>query len=367
MNLRHWRWLGIGLVTVAAVAFGVALSLTRTTAAVQPASSRSLTVVDDLDRTITLALPIRRTVVFNRYDVEFVRAVAGMETVVGLDNGAAKERDYWPTVTDAMIVGQGQSEVNYEKIIALRPDIVLMPRNGDWQKAAQTLAPFNIPVVVLTGWDVLKHEANIDLLGQIYERPEQAEKLNAFYVHYRDLLRTRLKNVPRKRVYLEEVADYKTVLKGSGWHDMIELGGGTNVFGDVDIQAGKAEGRGAVQGFVVDPEAILVRKPDLIIKLQPGQYAPHTRAFSKSVLLSVSGRPGFNQLNAVKTGEVYHMSYYLAGGCSKVIGALQIAKWLYPDRFSDIDPDAAMRQWIEEFQGVPYPSGYSVSLNQVRQ
>lgn len=330
------------------------------------AGGRSLTLVDDVGRRVTLTLPVRRTVVFNRYDAEFVRAVAGMDRIVGLDGGTAKERDYWPKATPAMVAGQGQTEIDYEKVVALRPDLVLIPRNGDWKATEAALAPFHIPVVVLTGWDVLKHERNVDQLGQIYGEPARAAALNAFYRRYRDLLHERLAGVARRRVYLEEVGDYKTVLQGSGWHDMIELAGGENVFADVQIEAGKAEGRGAVQGFVVDPEAIVSRRPDVIIKLEPGRYAPWPADFSRDVLGRLVARPGFSRIPAVRDGEVYHMSYYLAGGCSKVIGALQIAKWLYPDRFADIDPDAVMGEWLTRFQGVPYPGGYWTSIGRVR-
>lgn len=59
---------------------------------------------------------------------------------------------------------------------------------------------------------------------------------------------------------------------------------------------------------------------------------------------------------------MYSLIYYHFSACSKIVGALQIAKWLYPDRFTDIDPDAVMRQWLEEFQGVPAPGHYWTRL-----
>jgi iron complex transport system substrate-binding protein len=341
---------------VLAVAMILMMATAGSLRAEEPATLR-----DDLGRAVTLALPAKRVVVFNRYNVEFVRAVAGSGAIVGIEAEVAKAHAYWPGLATTTIVGQGQQSANYEAIIALKPDLVIFPRNSDWEKASQILAPFGIPVVVVTGWDVLKHEENIDLLGRIFGRPDQAAKLNGFYRHIRDLLTERLKDVPRKTVYVEEVQDGKTVLKGSGWHDMIELAGGINVFGDIQI-AGQPAARGNVQAFEVDPEEVLARRPDLIVKLQPNQYESHSPAFSAQVLTRLAARPGFAELPAVKSGQVYHMSYYLAGGCSKVIGALQIAKWLYPERFADIDPGEVMRIWLEEFQGVPYPGGYWVSL-----
>ena len=203
------------------------------------------------------------------------------------------------------------------------------------------------------------------MLGRLYGRPQQAANLNAFYRRYRNLLAQRLQGVVRKRVYIEEVGNYKTLLKGSGWHDMVELGGGHNVFGDITL-FDQSSARGSVQGFSVDPEEILARRPDVIIKLQPGQYEPHSRAFSIQVLQAIAARPGFEQLPATRSGQIYHMSYYLASACSKIVGALQIACWLYPERFADIAPERVMRTWLEQFQQVPALGGYTVSLAALR-
>ena len=329
------------------------------------AAGVSVSIRDDVGRDLTLRTPLQRTVIFNRYTTEFVRAIGAMQAVVGVDIDAAKSHRYWPGVTNAMFAGQGQSSPNFEAIVAMRPDAVFFPRNSDWQKAATVLGRFGIPVVVLTAWDVLKHEENVSLLGRLYGRPQQAANLNAFYRRYRNLLAQRLQGVVRKRVYIEEVGNYKTLLKGSGWHDMVELGGGHNVFGDITL-FDQSSARGSVQGFSVDPEEILARRPDVIIKLQPGQYEPHSRAFSIQVLQSIAARPGFEQLPATRSGQIYHMSYYLASACSKIVGALQIACWLYPERFADIAPERVMRTWLEQFQQVPALGGYTVSLAALR-
>ena len=360
--------LGLLLVLLIA-ALGLALFLGRGSRSDDPAPipqpGSAFTFKDDMGRSVTVGLPLRRVVIFNRYGVEFVRAIAGTGPIVGVDGGTAKETAYWPELQNVAIVGQGQSTPNYDAIAALRPDLVILPRNGSWQEAERVLTPLKIPVAVITAWDVLKHEENVTLMGQLFGKQERAAELNEFYRHWASLLEERLQGVERKRVYLEEVADYRTLLPGSGWHDMIEAGGGINVFGNVSITTGN-QSRGSVQGFTVDPEEVIARAPDVILKLQPGQYAPHPRAFSRDVLSGIANRPGWAGVPAVRNGQVYHMSYYLAGGCSKIIGALQIAKWLYPERFEDVDPEAVMAEWLTRFQHVPAQSGYTASLAEFR-
>lgn len=58
------------------------------------------------------------------------------------------------------------------------------------------------------------------------------------------------------------------------------------------------------------------------------------------------------------------MSYCVAGGVSKMIVALQLAKWLHPDRLDDVDPDAVMREWIEKWQGASYPGHHTSVIGQ---
>lgn len=323
--------------------------------------TNTITVVDDVGRRVTLNYPVKRTVVLNRYVLEQVRAIGGMDVVVGVDAAPLKEPEYWPTLTPGMVVGQNQSNPNYEEILGRHPDVVMLPRNAPWQAAERALKPFGIPVLVITAWDIETHERNGELLGRIYDQAERARKFNAFYRKYRNLLDARLAGLPsRKRVYIEETRANVTAIEGSGWHAMIEAAGGRNVY--LDVKLGDQKVGTNPHNFPVDPEETLSRNPEAIIKLQPGQYRPHPKAFAAGVLKTLATRPGLAETAAFREGRVYSLSYYMASGASKLTGALQIAKWLYPERFADVDPEGVMRIWLEEFQHVPGRDGYSHSL-----
>ena len=208
-------------------------------------------------------------------------------------------------------------------------------------------------MLVVTAWDTLQHVQNVTLFGKLFDEKEKADALNAYYTKYMDLLAERLKGVERRRVYLEEVRDLVTVTPGSGWHDMIEAGGGINVFGDIDIKK-EPSSRGNENSFTVDPEEIIARKPDLVIKLQPGSYKTIPEAKFVDGWKAIVAREEIVGTPAGQAGNVRLINYYLAGGSSKVTGALQVAKWLYPELFADVDPEAAMKEWIETFQGLPF-------------
>lgn len=325
------------------------------------APRRTEVVVDDAGRSVELQVPVRSVVAFNTFNVEFIRAVGAFDTVLGLDGGSAGAdyAGYWPGRDTSVTVGKGQAEPNYEQLAQLHPEVVIFPRNGAWQDAEAKLAGFGIKTLVITGWDQNKHVDNVTLIGKIFGREQRAAELNAFYTRYRDLLAQRLAGVAPKRVYLENDKDYGSPIVGSGWHDMITLGGGRNIFDDVVFGA-EGAARGSVHQFDIEPEAILDRDPELVIRNTGGGYALVSADDPATVGRSLLARPGWDRLTAVRNNAVQVTSSFPMNACSKIIGSLYVAKWLHPDTMADVDPDAVMREWIEKYQGVPLadPAAY---------
>jgi len=316
--------------------------------------AQEITVTDDVNREVKLAGPVDRVVTFNKYNTEFFRAVGGQDVLVGMAQDTNKLTNYWPGLGSEAVAGQNQREPNYEAIVALKPDLVVFPRNGAWENAAQKLEPFGIPVVVITGWDVNKHAANIDMIGKLVGSPDRAAQLNAMHKKYTDLISERLAGVSPRSIYLEKTVNNTTSVPGSGWHDMLVQSGGKNIFDDIDI-AKQPKSKGNKHQLAIDPEAVLRRNPDIIIKQIGTDFVPPTQDMMAAAIKDLGARPGWSELNAVKNDKVFVMSYFIAGGVSKLIGKLYIVKWLYPEKFEDLDPDQVAKDWIEIYQGVPYP------------
>ncbi len=326
-----------------------------------PAFAEMKTITDDLGRSVQINVPIKRAVVFNPYNAEFFRGVGGANVIVGIDQEPADIKGYWPNIGADAIAGVW-NQPNFEKIVALKPEVFIMPRNYPWENAAEKLKPFNIPVVVVTGWDVPKLVSNISIVGELLAEQKRAAQLADFYTANMQMLRDRLKGVKQRTVYLEKIRPLFTSIPGSGWHDMVAEGGGLNIFADVEIAKQPAE-RGTVHEFSIDAERILTSNPDVIIKLSPGQYAPPEKAELETIAKSVAARPAWSTLKAAQQNEVHVVSFFAAGAVSKMIGSAYIAKALYPDRFTDIDPEALMRTWLTDFQSLPYLGKYSLSMN----
>ena len=191
----------------------------------------------------------------------------------------------------------------------------------------------------------------IRLCGELFGKQEQAEELVDFYQKPVDYINQQLKQVTdRKKVYWEYGNDYSTCIPGTsndGWHNMILMAGGINIFGDASL-AGKD----------IDPEQILTEDPDLIVKIYAGKNvignsgvftAPPQEEFAEKAEEMLE-RPGWKDLKAVKEGNFYINTAFMSGGLGKMIGAAYMAKWLYPDLMTDLDPDAIFTQWMK-YQG----------------
>lgn len=330
----------LSLILAALLLFSCAVGLAETD------SSETKVVVDGLGREVEIPWPVERAVVASRYNNELVRACGAIDRVIAVDSFTAQDSVYWPQFDPDNVIGKGQSELNYEKIVELGAQVLITPKNGTWEQDIEMLEPFGIKVLVVSGYDAANICEQIDAVGRIFGEEENAEKLRGLYEENKQRLEACLANVNEKKtVYWEYGDPYTTCIPGTsndGWHTMITTAGGINIFGDESL-AGKE----------IDPEAILTADPDLIIKTTSGfalknsaVYTPPTEEMFQEVVDEMLSRPGWSDLTAVKEGNFYCTTAFGSGALGKLIGSLYVATWLYPEECSSIDPDAVLAQWL---------------------
>ncbi|MEO1919726.1 MAG: ABC transporter substrate-binding protein [Paracoccaceae bacterium] len=332
----------------------LALAIILSVGITNVALADEITVMDDVGREVQVMHPVSRVVTFNTYNTEFFRAIGGQDVLVGMAADTNGLTNYWPGLGDEVIAGQNQREPNYEAIVGRNPDLVIFPRNGAWENAVEKLEAFGIPVVVITGWDVNKFTDNVNMIGALVGKEERAKTLNEYHARYTNLISERLEGVEPRTIYFEKKVDFTTSVPGSGWHDMLTQAGGRNIFDDIDI-ATQSQSKGNKHQLDIDPEAILLRNPDIVIKQIGTDFVPPSQEDMAAAISAMAARPGWSEMSAVQNDQVFVMSYFIAGGMSKLIGKLYIVKWLYPELFEDMDPDQVAQEWIEVYQGVEYP------------
>ncbi|MHB8279994.1 MAG: ABC transporter substrate-binding protein [Candidatus Humimicrobiaceae bacterium] len=327
-------------------------------------SDSKIIFVDDAERTIELDKPLSRVVVFNQMNSEIIRALGKGSAIIGVDANTLQSPSYWPEIDPKAVVGKSQTALDYEKIVQMNPEAVVLPINGSYEEAIKKLTPFGIKVVVVTCWKNANFVKQVEILGKAFDVKENADEFISFCQAPLSLISERLKGAKRKTVYLENNGEYKTCLVGSGWNDMIVSAGGENIFGDI-VFANEDSSKGSVHSFDIDPEKILVKNPDILVQLVystqankgTSTYTQIKDSEMQDVLSKFVKRPGWDNLDAVKNKQVFGLSSFAGNACFKIVGSCYIAKWLYPELFKDLGADAFFAKWLEKYQGVKALNG----------
>lgn len=323
---------------------------------------RETTIIDGVGRKVTLDIPIKKAVVALRYNNELIRAAGGIEQVVGVDMNTAQDREYWPNFSLDSVIGRNQKNLNYEKIISLDPDVLILPSNGTYDEAENKLSPFGIKVVVISGYETDSFHAQLKLIGKIFGTEKRAREVINFYDKSLNYIENSLRGIEKRSVYWESTKDLYTSFPGSYYYNMITASGGENIFSNMYNNTGVVE---------VDSEGVISRNPQVIIKnitpktaaLGSGISTPPSKEQIDLSIASIKNRPAWNEIDAVKNNNVFIMSQFGHGGASKMIGAVYMAKWIYPDILVDLDPDEVFKIWMEEFQGFKYIDGHFSKVN----
>jgi len=306
-------------------------------------------IVDSAGRNITIYKPIKRVVVFNSETVETMRSLNASDKIVGACKYAIQNDLFFPEFKNLTNVGSVWSP-NYEEVLKCQPDTVFLYATvsvsycDEIEKTLKELDP-SITVIRFDCFKPSSYMEEVRKLGYILEREEEAEDLIDFYEGFLHKIYDRVEDIPeenRTRVYIEAWRPYHTAGNGSGWHEKVELVGGYNIFSDFSGY------------FDVDAEEVARRNPDVIIRIakEEGGYDTSDVAELSDLRDEIMNRSELFGVSAVKNGRVYVISTDILGGVRHFVGMGYIAKWLYPEMFSDLNPEEIHRQYLVEFQGL---------------
>ena len=334
------------------------------TAAAAP-DADTIVLTDTVGREVTLPYPVERCAVALRYTNELIRACGAIDKVIAVDLNTAQDREYWGMFDPENVIGKGQRELDYEKVIELAPQVLILPANGSYEEAIEKLEPFGIQVFVISGYDTDDFVNQCENIGKMFQVEGQANAFCSYFTEKLDYIDAQLADVPWRTYYYEGNADYQTILPGDTFYRMFELAHAQNIF---------AEDAQAVNADEVDPEAVLQKNPDVIVKcITPnearagtGLYEPPAKEQFQQSYEGIVSRPGWDSISAVKNDDVYFMTQFSHGGACKLVGTMYIAKWLYPDLLPELDPDEVFRAWMEDFQGFENIAGHFYTAKELK-
>jgi len=321
-----------------------------------------LTILDSAERAVTIPKPVEKIVVLSNVHVEQIRAMGATDRIVGIDTDTAGISGFggplfFPELMDVPIVGS-YYDPNYETIVDLAPDVVFTL--ASWpplpDEVQEKLAPAGIKVVGLEFYRMEMFYEELATLGYILDTESEAEEYINFFQSWTDRIDEVVGDLEpdeKKTVYFEGGGKYSTYGgsgPGCGVPSVVRAAGGNYIYDDVSTYF-----------FEADPEDLIERNPDVILKLVSvgdwGYTLTNTSEYEE-IRDELVGRPELALATAVQNDDVYIINWGVQGDARKIFGVIFQAKCLYPDKFEDLEPHDFIKEYLETWQGIPYQGIY---------
>lgn len=364
-----------------------AASAATATSPAASAKQSGITVTDIVGRSVTVEAPVERMILGEgrqlyivamlEPDAPFKRIVGWRDDLIKNDPGTYdKYKAKFPEVDDIPLLGNPSSgEFSVEKAITLEPDIVIL--NLDAYDGAQEaglideLDAADIPTVVIDfrQYPLENTVPSTLLLAKLIGAEDRAQEFVDFYLQQLNEVYSRVENItePKVDVFLYRAAGFGDCCATFGQANLgllLERAGGHNIGSDL------------VPGWsgTLNPETVVASDPNTIIVtganwsqvLPDGGFVglgyEATPDEAREQLQQVLEDRGWDILQAAKNKRVYAIWHQFYNSPYHFVALQQFAKWLYPDAFADLDPDAVFEEFHERFLPIEYSGTFWVSL-----
>ncbi|GAB4058168.1 ABC transporter substrate-binding protein [Uliginosibacterium sediminicola] len=306
------------------------------------------------------------------------RIVGSMDEFSRLDpDGYAQYLKRFPELAQIPRVGQASADsFSLEKTLSLKPQLAIFGLSGHGpspkdETLLKGLQAAGVPVLFIDFRTdpLVNAPRSMRLLGQALGREREAEAYLHFYETELARVTDGLRGLQRKpRVFLESRVGLReecceTMVRGMMGR-FLDAAGGDNIARDL------------IPGEVgqLSAEYLLTHQPDVYIATAIGnrtttQSGPQriqmgagiSAADAQASLMRRLQRMPIAALTAVKTGRAHAVWHHFYDSPLNVVAVQAFAKWLHPERFATLDPNATLRTLYERFQPIPLDGVYWTS------
>ncbi len=229
--------------------------------AAAPGQAAAIRVVDDAGVTLELAKPPQRIVSLTPHLTEMLYAVGAGAQLAGADSAS----DH-PVAARALPRVGDYSRVNLERVLALKPDLVVAWVGGNRPADIHALTALGVPVLHTRAARLDDVARLLRLIGRVSGHDAAGDAAATEFAARLAALGRRYARGNEVRVFYQVWDRPLMTVGGRHWiSDALALCGARNVFADLDAASP-----------VVSREAVLKRAPQVIVS---GSDAPDVRGF----------------------------------------------------------------------------------------
>jgi iron complex transport system substrate-binding protein len=270
--------------------------------------AQTVSAVDGRGKRVTLPAPPRRIVSLTPGNTEILFALGLKGRIVGVT-------EYCDYPAEAQQLPKvGDVNISLEKVIALKPDLVVASASGNRMalERMERLRGSPLPLFVVDPQNLAQLYTAIGSLGQITGQQPQAQQLVRSMKARVQRVQERVAQAKAKPRVLFVIQEQPLWVVGSGnfMDELVTLAGGQNVTRD----AGKGF-------FAYSLEKVVVRRPEVIIA-------------GRETGLSIRDRAVWRQMPAVRNNAIYTLGPEAARPGPRLVNALEeLASLLHPRLF----------------------------------
>jgi iron complex transport system substrate-binding protein len=359
----------------------------------------TIRVGDSTGNLVELPHPVERIACLAPGVTEVICALGEEDSLVGVDDFSKRNTEVYPFLEDVEGIGLSMLSpfdyIDYEKIIDLDPDVVICLAEPlcFYPELEDKMEEEDIPVMRLN-CSADTFEMDVKALGMMLDEEELAQKYIDFATSYAEEITERIEEMDldpedKTRVYFEFRINDVTCGDSSVEGQLLQMAGGENIFPEYIFAEEEEEvgeeilippaltDREYVSYYWVNPdimpEEIVDRNPEVIVKhyMDPGDIGkardPKIYGYTSKPNLGNMGkarcelmkRPGWEDIDAIADERVYIFAFgELIQTPRWPIALGYLAKWFYPDEFSDLDPREFHEEWLSRWHDVEYKGLY---------
>ncbi len=224
-----------------------------------PAQAATVRLLDDAGQRLEFTRPPQRIISLTPHLTELLFAVGAAQQIAGVDSAS----DY-PQAAQALPRVGDFSRINFERILALKPDLVIVWLGGNRAADIHALKKMGLPVLQTQATRLDDVARLLRLLGQASGHASAGEAAARDFSRQLAALKVPPARHPPIKVFYQVWDHPLMTVGGTHWiSDALTVCGARNVFADL---------RGLSP--VVSREAVLQRAPELVLS---GSDAPDAR------------------------------------------------------------------------------------------
>lgn len=371
--------------------FCLALAASACLASAPSALAETITVTDLAGRTVEVEKDPSAIVLGEGrmiYTLALLDRENPFERVVGWKNDMIlydpdawrKYEEKFPEATDIQRLGSPYSdEWNLEAVISSGTEVVFM-NLGNLLKAQESgiiekLEEAGVATVFVDfRQDPTQNTVpSIQLLGRILDERDNADAFTDYYNAQMKRIYAAVDGIPtedRPVVFIERAAGYNPnkccgTFGSANLGRLVELAGGRNwgsqkfpgFGGNVSLEAVFADDPAVIIGTGANWAEANPETTAVLFGYEAGKDGVQER------LGALAERDGWSELQAVKSGRFHSIYHQFYNSPYHFVAMQAFAKWLHPELFEDLDPEATMAELHQRFLPIDYSGVFWASLN----